>query len=61
MLRSSVQGMPCVLPETLSGESLEKVDPKSTDIYKLAKQLGYELQGFGGERPVKNYDGVLYE
>ena len=39
--------------------ALEKVDPKSADIYKLAKQLSRERQGVVGEKPVKNDDGVL--
>ena len=38
---------------------IEKVDPKSADIYKLAKQLSRERQGVVGEKPVKNDDGVL--
>ena len=35
------------------------VDPKTADIYKLAKQMRRENQGVVGEKPVKNDDGAL--
>ena len=35
------------------------IDPKTADIYKLAKQMCRENQGVVGEKPVKNDDGAL--
>ena len=39
--------------------AVEGIDPKTGDIYRLAKQMRRENQGVVGEKPVKNDDGAL--
>ena len=34
--------------------ALQKIDPKSADIYRLAKQMRRDNQDVMGEKPVKN-------
>ena len=39
--------------------ALQKIDPKSADIYRLAKQMRHDNQYVMGEKPVKNDAGQL--
>ena len=39
--------------------ALQKIDPKSADIYRLAKQMRCDNQDVMGEKPVKNNEGQL--
>ena len=39
--------------------ALQKIDPKSADIYRLAKQMRRDNQDVMGEKPVKNDAGQL--
>ena len=39
--------------------ALQKIDPKSADIYRLAKQMRRDNQDIMGEKPVKNNAGQL--
>ena len=39
--------------------AVEELDPKTADIYKLAKQMRRENQGVVGEKPVKNDECAL--
>ena len=39
--------------------TLQKIDPKSADIYRLAKQMRCDNQDVMGEKPVKNDAGQL--
>jgi len=39
--------------------AVDGIDPKTGDIYRLAKQMRRENQGVVGEKPVKNDDGAL--
>ena len=37
--------------------ALQKIDPRSGDVYRLAKQMCSDNQDVMGEKPVKNYAG----
>ena len=39
--------------------ALQKVDPRSADVYRLAKQMRRYNQDVMGEKPVKNDEGLL--
>ena len=39
--------------------ALQKIDPRSGDVYRLAKQMCRENQDVIGEKPVKNDAGQL--
>ena len=39
--------------------ALQKIDPKSADIFRLAKQMRRDIQDVMGEKPVKNDAGQL--
>ena len=34
--------------------AIQKIGPRSVDVYRLAKQMHRENQGVMGEKPVKN-------
>ena len=38
---------------------LQKIDPRSEDVYRLAKQMRHDNQDVMGEKPVKNDAGQL--
>ena len=39
--------------------ALQKIDPRSVDVYRLAKQMRRDNQDVMGEKPVKNDEGLL--
>ena len=39
--------------------ALQKIDQKSADVYRLAKQMRHDNQDVMGEKPVKNDEGLL--
>ena len=39
--------------------ALQKIDPRSADVYRLAKQMRRDNQDVMGEKPIKNDEGLL--
>ena len=39
--------------------ALQKIDPRSADVYRLAKQMRRDNQDLMGEKPIKNDEGLL--
>ena len=47
------------MPSEAEKVALQKIDPKSAGVYRLAKQMRRDNQDVMGEKPVKNDEGLL--